>query len=175
MSSAVASKSRDWPDECPPRQSNSGRAIPSTWSVVDKTADAPSATPTPFESLICRLAAQASNARAVHEIDGDVVVLRPASRWDASFTPTFRQQTAELLSRGFRLFAVDFSRVHYVDNSAVSSLVGLLKKVMTSTRNGDVKLFGMNDALRMVFSATGLDRAFDITDSYPQTVASFRR
>ena len=96
----------------------------------------------------------------VETVDG-VAVLAPRGEWDAAASPAFKACWTMAFEQGCRHFVIDFSRVDFIDSSALSSLVSLFKRV-NPTLNGQVRLFALHDDVRRIFAETRLDRVFDI-------------
>ena len=86
-----------------------------------------------------------------------------------------RQELKELvqtaLDQGERKILLDFGRTGYIDSSGLGALVSIAKKVREA--GGDLRLAGLNEALRSLFELTKLDTLFAIDATQDQALANF--
>ena len=66
---------------------------------------------------------------------------------------------------------VDLSDVSFLDSTALSTLVQGLKR--SRELNGDVRLCGLHQPVRMIFELTRLDKAFEIYISQEDAIEAF--
>ena len=84
----------------------------------------------------------------------------------------FRKQTEELLQAGSIWLVVDLSSVSAIDSTGIGNLVYLLSTC--KRRGGMVKLVRPSDSTGNALQLTGLLSLFEVFDSIPRAVASFR-
>ncbi len=66
---------------------------------------------------------------------------------------------------------VDLSEVHFIDSTALAVLVHGMRN--SRERNGDVRLCGLQQPVRMVLELTRLDKVFEIYPTQNDAVTSF--
>ncbi len=99
---------------------------------------------------------------AILEIDGQLIV---GNRQE------LKTLVQDGLDRGERKFLVDCSRTGYIDSSGLGALVTLSKKVREA--NGDLRIAGLNEDLRVLFELTKLDTLFHIAASAEEALDGF--
>jgi anti-sigma B factor antagonist len=67
--------------------------------------------------------------------------------------------------------ALDLTNVSFVDSSFLGSLVKGLKK--TSSKMGDIKVFGLKQPVRAMFELTRLYKVFEIFDDETDLIKSY--
>ncbi len=77
----------------------------------------------------------------------------------------------ESLDRGGRKFLIDCTDTGYIDSSGLGALVTIAKKVRE--HGGEIRLAGLNEDLRSLFTLTKLDSLFEIGETVEQTLADF--
>ena len=84
----------------------------------------------------------------------------------------FRKQSEELTQSGGIWLVVDLSDVPAIDSTGIGNLVYLL--TTCKRRGGMVKLVRPSDSAGNALQLTGLLSLFEVHDSIPRAVASFR-
>lgn len=84
----------------------------------------------------------------------------------------FRKQTEELLREGSIWLVVDLEEVPAIDSTGVGNLVYLL--TTCKRRGGMVKLVRPTDSAGRAMQLVGLLSLFEVHESLPRAVASFR-
>ena len=102
---------------------------------------------------------------------GDLVVVGVAEpSLEASNVEVFRERVASLIEDSNNLL-VNLSKVKFLDSSGLAALVAIWRNL--SSKDGQVKLCGINPSVRMVFELTRIHRIFEIYDSEEEAIASF--
>lgn len=87
--------------------------------------------------------------------------LQIPERFDFSYHKTFTEQYQSALTNGgVTDITLDFSRVNYLDSSALGMMVLLQKKA--KAQNINVKIKGAQDNARDILNIANFDRLFDI-------------
>jgi anti-sigma B factor antagonist len=84
-------------------------------------------------------------------------------RFDAHMAPQVSAQLDERLKAGQKTIVVDLSKAHFVDSTALSTLVRGMKRARE--QGGDLILSGLQQPVRIIFELTRMDKAFTIVDS----------
>ncbi len=84
---------------------------------------------------------------------------------NASSVGSFREQVDRWMGEnpGMMVVVVDLSAVEFLDSAGLGALLALLRKA--GERGGDVRLAGLQKAVRLVFEITRTYKVFDIFDS----------
>jgi len=69
-------------------------------------------------------------------------------------------------------FIIDFTEVTFADSSFFGAMVYAYRNAME--KKGKIKIFGLNDDLRMRFAITKLDTFLEIYESQEDAIDSFR-
>lgn len=101
---------------------------------------------------------------------GNVSVLELSGRFDAHMAPEVIDWYGQLPSPSV---IINLANVHFIDSSALSALVGGMKRCRQ--RNGDLKLCGLQQPVRIIFELTRMNRAFDIFATEAEAIAAFAR
>lgn len=75
---------------------------------------------------------------------------------------TMRDEFKEVLEKGHKRFAVDFSDTTYIDSAGLGVLVSIHKKAMVI--GGGVTLINLKGHVKEIFELTRLNKVFDIVD-----------
>lgn len=91
---------------------------------------------------------------------------------DAKETPSFKQKVGNLLAgEKINRAVFDLHRLQFIDSSGLGALLSILKTLHSS--GGDLKLSGMNHAVRAVFELVCMHKIFDIFNSAEDALLSF--
>ena len=83
-------------------------------------------------------------------------------RFDFSYHKEFTEQYQSMLqSGGVTDIALDFSKVNYLDSSALGMMVLFQKKAKTANIN--VRIRGARDSAKEILQIANFDRLFDIS------------
>ena len=97
-------------------------------------------------------------------------ILTLHGRFDAHVTPQVTSWITEQLAADRRWLLVNLGDVHFVDSSALASLVQGMKRARQS--DGDLRLCCLQQPVRIIFELTRLDRAFKMYDTEQAAVSS---
>ncbi len=89
---------------------------------------------------------------------------------DASNTEEFKKCFASIAEKNKNIL-LELSRVNFVDSSGCGSLLSCLRKVKSS--GGELKVCGVQEAVRTLFELVRMDRIIDIFDSKQEAVKAF--
>ena len=94
-------------------------------------------------------------------------MLTLSGRLDAVTAPDLKAQLKRLAKDGHIQLIVDLTDVPFIDSSGLAALVSGLKAVREA--GGAMKLAGLSEQTRTVFTLTRLDRVFEI---YPDAASA---
>ena len=101
---------------------------------------------------------------------GDFSILKLQGRFDAHEVAPVREWVKEQISQGKTRLVVDLGEVNFVDSSALSVLVQGLKN--SRENGGDLAICSLQQAVRVIFELTRLDKAFSIYPTLAEAVES---
>ena len=101
---------------------------------------------------------------------GGVCVVELNGEIDVFASPSVKASLLDLIKDGYRLLAVDFARVAYIDSTGLGALIAALKKARE--QGGSVAIVCTNPQIRRIFEITGLAKAFAMFDSVDEAVTS---
>lgn len=100
-----------------------------------------------------------------------VTVVELAGRFDAHVARSVTSQLEQVAAP--HQIVVDLSNVMFVDSSGLATLVQAMKQCRQ--HNGDVRLSGLQQPVRIIFELTRLDKVFQIFEHTTGAVHSFAR
>ncbi|NJC89353.1 MAG: STAS domain-containing protein [Desulfuromonas sp.] len=92
-------------------------------------------------------------------------------RLDAHNSSELKAQMLKLFEEGKNNLIVDLQAVRFVDSSGLGALVSGFKNA--SSRNGSLKLSGLQLQVKSMFELTRLHRVFEIFSDVDEALASF--
>ena len=95
------------------------------------------------------------------EKQGDITILAPRSRIDASTTPELERVTLEHLTAGTSKLVIDFNQVDYISSAGLRVVLIAAKQLRKSS--GILVLSGLSDVVLEVFEMSGLAKVLTIT------------
>lgn len=98
------------------------------------------------------------------------VVTLPGETLDASSAKGLKDELSSVLQPGAKL-VFDLSRLRFVDSSGLGLLLSSLRQVHST--GGDLKLCGMNKAVRALFELTRMHKVFEIYATRDEAAASW--
>ena len=108
----------------------------------------------------------------VIEPRGTVMLLSiKEERLDAHNSGELKAQMLKLFEEGKSELLVDLQAVRFVDSSGLGALVSGFKNA--SSRNGNLKLAGLQLQVKSMFELTRLHRVFEIFSDVDEALASF--
>jgi len=102
-----------------------------------------------------------------------VLLLVEEDRLDAHNSGELKNQMLKLFEEGKHNLVVDLQAVRFVDSSGLGALVSGFKNA--SSRNGNLKLSGLQLQVKSMFELTRLHRVFEIYTDSGEALASFQQ
>ena len=94
-------------------------------------------------------------------------------RLDAHNSGDLKTQMLKLFEEGKNNLVVDLQAVRFVDSSGLGALVSGFKNA--SSRNGSLKLTGLQLQVKSMFELTRLHRVFEIFNDIDEALGSFQQ
>jgi anti-sigma B factor antagonist len=102
----------------------------------------------------------------------DVTVVElPGAALDSSISPDFKAAASLLMKPGAKV-VFDLTRTRFVDSMGLGVIVSCLRQVHAV--KGELKLCGLNNAVRTLFELVRMHRVFEIFNTREEAVRSFR-
>lgn len=101
----------------------------------------------------------------------EVTVLDLQGRFDLNAIPKVGDLLDQMTSSGWVKLVINLRQVKFIDSMALATLVRITKRCRQ--RGGDVRLYGLQQPVRVIFELTRLDRAFDLFDDEEAAIRSF--
>jgi len=102
-----------------------------------------------------------------------VLLVVEEERLDAHNSGDLKNQMLKLFEEGKHNLVVDLQAVRFVDSSGLGALVSGFKNA--SSRNGNLKLAGLQLQVKSMFELTRLHRVFEIYTDSGEALASFQQ
>lgn len=99
-----------------------------------------------------------------------IKVLAPSGDIDMYSSPDLRKEMMGLIHKKISPLLVDFQEVSYIDSSGIATFVEGLKAM--KDYGGRLKLLGISDGIKEIFSFSKLDRVFEIYRTIDDAVNS---
>lgn len=107
-----------------------------------------------------------------NEINGKIVVVFvKEERLDANNSEELKSELVRVFEAGNRDLIVDLKEVRFIDSSGLGVLVSGFKNA--STRQGTIKLSGLQTQVKSMFELTRLHRVFDIFQTVDDALESY--
>ena len=101
----------------------------------------------------------------------DVKVLAISGRFDTHNATNVRSWLTEATSDVPANVVVNLGQVQFLDSTALSTLIDGMKR--SRNHNGDLRLCGLQQPVRMIFELTRLDKVFEIYIDEKDAVEAF--
>jgi anti-sigma B factor antagonist len=108
---------------------------------------------------------------SIVEHEDIVSLLLKEERLDAHNSNELKTQLLNLFEDGKKKIIIDLSAVRFIDSSGLGALVSGFKNA--SSRDGALKLCGLQTQVKSMFELTRLHRVFEIFPSAKEAVDSF--
>ncbi|EAT16256.1 STAS domain-containing protein [Desulfuromonas acetoxidans] len=108
---------------------------------------------------------------AIEEHDHIVTLTLKEERLDAHNSSELKTQLLNLFEDGKVNIVIDLSPVRFIDSSGLGALVSGFKNA--SSREGGLKLCGLQSQVKSMFELTRLHRVFEIFPGTEEALASF--
>ncbi len=105
-------------------------------------------------------------------VGNDVTVVRVEGQLIVGNRQELKAVIDRALEQGARKLVIDCTDTGYIDSSGLGALVTMARKARE--RGGELRLAGLNDDLRSLFSLTKLDTLFVIGSAVDEMVEGFR-
>ena len=106
------------------------------------------------------------------EINGKIVVVFvKEERLDANNSEELKSELNRIFESGSKDLVVDLKEVRFIDSSGLGVLVSGFKNA--STRQGTIKLSGLQTQVKSMFELTRLHRVFDIFPTVGDALESY--
>ncbi|MCJ7701853.1 MAG: STAS domain-containing protein [Anaerolineales bacterium] len=102
---------------------------------------------------------------------GTVKILKLSGRFETHTAPQVRQWFDETTLLKPASLVVNMEEVSFIDSTGLSSLIHGMKRAREM--NGDLRLCGLRQSVRMILELTRLDKVFEIFISEDEAVHSF--
>jgi len=89
---------------------------------------------------------------------------------DMYSSPALREEMMGLIDKRVTPLLIDFKGVSYIDSSGIATFVEGLKRMMSY--GGRLKLIGLLEGVREIFSFSKLDKVFEIYGSFEDALHS---
>lgn len=107
----------------------------------------------------------------IEQRGGAVLLTVQEERLDAHNSSELKTQMLKLFEEGKTSLVVDLHAVRFVDSSGLGALVSGFKNA--SSRNGSLKLAGLQLQVKSMFELTRLHRVFEIFGSADEAIETF--
>jgi anti-sigma B factor antagonist len=125
------------------------------------------------EVIIHQLSNEESTAMQIEqeELIIRVGVVRLNGRLDAQSAPALKELWKLYDARGINSVFLNLERVDFIDSLGVSTLVAGLKQMRS--RNGDLRLIGVQSPARAIFELMALDKVFQFYETEEHALKGF--
>jgi anti-sigma B factor antagonist len=100
-----------------------------------------------------------------------MVIIVREERLDAHNSDELKIEMNRLFESGAKNLLVDLKEVRFIDSSGLGALVSGYKNA--STRQGSIKLCGLQSQVKSMFELTRLHRVFDIFQAVDEALESY--
>lgn len=107
----------------------------------------------------------------IEKTKGNVVVIKPEGRLDASTTTSVKNRIDAVIDDKVRYLVIDMGGISFIDSSGLGTLVASLRTI--NKAGGDMKISSLQDQVRSVIELTRLHHLFEIYDECELAVNSF--
>ena len=101
----------------------------------------------------------------------NVKILKLAGRFETHTAPSVRQWFDDTTLLKPAYLVVNMENVSFIDSTGLSSLIHGMKRAREM--NGDLRLCGLQQSVRMIFELTRLDKVFEIFITEEDAIRSF--
>lgn len=101
----------------------------------------------------------------------DMRILELSGRFDAYEVPAVNDWITEYIDADHAKVVINLTNVNFIDSTALASLVKGMKHCRQY--GGDLHLCNLDQAVRIIFELTRLDKAFNIYDSVEAATGAF--
>ena len=102
---------------------------------------------------------------------GDITLLSLSGFLDAHTAPEFEGAVESALDAGRNRLVVDGGGLTYISSAGLGVFMGFIEEFREA--GGDIKICGLSDKVREIFSLLGFEELFDIVDNVEEARARF--
>jgi anti-sigma B factor antagonist len=102
---------------------------------------------------------------------GDITLLSLSGFLDAHTAPEFEGAVESALDAGQNRLVVDGGGLTYISSAGLGVFMGFIEEFREA--GGDIKICGLSDKVREIFSLLGFEELFDIVDNVEEAKARF--
>ncbi|MBW1800598.1 MAG: STAS domain-containing protein [Deltaproteobacteria bacterium] len=95
--------------------------------------------------------------------DDKALVFSVKGRMDATSSPEFEKEIAELITRGEKDFIIDLSELDYISSAGLRSILSTVKKL--KAKEGKLFLAALKGVVKEVFEISGFSTIIPIYES----------
>ncbi|MCB0210146.1 MAG: STAS domain-containing protein [Anaerolineae bacterium] len=103
--------------------------------------------------------------------DGKVTVLEISGRFDAYEVKPVKEWLNETTNISAPNILINLSHVNFIDSTGLAALVQGMKNCRQ--RGGNLRLYGLQQPVRIIFELTRLDKAFEIFGQEDEAINAF--
>lgn len=107
----------------------------------------------------------------VSKESGGISVLEISGRFDSHTAPAVREWLLSESSTAPANIVINLEGVEFIDSTGLSTLVQGMKRAREL--NGDIRLSGLRQPVRMIFELTRLDKVFETYITEEQAIRAF--
>ncbi|WP_298440220.1 STAS domain-containing protein [uncultured Ferrimonas sp.] len=101
-------------------------------------------------------------------VDDRVVVRLQEKRLDAASAPKFKSAIESELTKDEKRIVLDLSEVTFMDSSGLGAVVAVLKQL----NGGEIRVVGLQKAVKELFRLTRMDRIFQCHETVDSAMES---
>lgn len=103
--------------------------------------------------------------------NGNISVLQLSGRFDAYEVNSVKEWLNQITRTSSPNILVDLSKVNFIDSTGLAVLVHGMKHCQQ--KGGSLRLYGLQQSVRIIFELTRLDRAFEIYNREDEALNAF--
>jgi anti-sigma B factor antagonist len=107
----------------------------------------------------------------IEKVDNVSIVRIKYDSLDANSTEQFKKEISPIIDKNINII-FDMSNVNFIDSSGCGSLLSCLRSV--NKQGGDLKLYGVQHQVQMVFELIRLHRIIEIFGNKKEAIKSFK-
>jgi anti-sigma B factor antagonist len=109
----------------------------------------------------------------VERESGDVIILEPRGRVDASGREEFYRVMSGIVEKGATKMLLDLSQVPYMDSTGLGVLFGVYTSL--KKKGGEIRLAGVSDRMRKLLTLVCLDGMIEVSETVEDALEKFGR
>ena len=101
-------------------------------------------------------------------LEDRIIIRLQSSRLDAASAPTFKTAMETELTHDDKRIILDLSEVTFMDSSGLGAVVAVLKQL----NGGEIRVVGLQKAVKELFRLTRMDRIFQCHENVESAIAN---